>query len=524
MNRRLLAGLLVAVLVGTPAALIATSVGGTGTATAGDASPDPEEDVLGWENGYWYNESIDVDQSDGLSRSELDAFVARSMARVEYLRQLEFTQNVTVQPIARNGLRAVAANTTFYNDTTFGTPTNEQLWEATFLIDEPTSATETIQQYQTAVVLGYAAEEGSDRIVIVTENPENPVIGSTTLIHELAHMLQDQQFNLSRQKYRPGTLDGEFSKNGLVEGGATYVHQLYTRKCGDEWECVDAPGGWSDTGSSNHAGLSRLSYQPYSDGPVYIDELIQRGGWDAVNAAYESPPNSTEQIIHPGEPVESPAPISFEDTSRDGWTAIDRQGAPFQRIGEAGIYTMFWYQANRHEISALEEQISTATDLPFDTYNYTSAPSAGWGNDRLVAYAKGDEHGYVWKTVWDTARDAKEFYRAYRQVLDAHNAVERGERTWIVRNGSYADAFRVVRDGKSVVIVNGPTIDDLEDIRPRNETAGRAAMPTLTRAAGESGAPSSQRHRTPGHHDARTELPSQYSAKSKETARAISYA
>ncbi|MDX1748601.1 MAG: hypothetical protein R3324_21930, partial [Halobacteriales archaeon] len=35
--------------------------------------PDPETDRLGWENGYWYNESITVDQSDGLSDEELDA-------------------------------------------------------------------------------------------------------------------------------------------------------------------------------------------------------------------------------------------------------------------------------------------------------------------------------------------------------------------------------------------------------------------------------------------------------------------
>lgn len=481
MNQRtFLVAILVIVLVGTPSAMISTSIGQTGATTAVNALPNPEEDVIGWENGYWYNESIDVDQRNGLSESELNAFAARSMARVEYLRQLEFTRNVTIEPISRDELRDVATNTTFYNDTTFGAPTNEQLWEALFMIDESTNATETIQQYQTAVVLGFAAEEGADRIVIVTETPENPVIGSNTLIHEFAHMLQHQQYNLSQQKYRPDTLDGEFAKNGLVEGGATYIHKLYTRKCGSEWECVDAPRGWSNIRGSNHPGLSRLFYQPYSDGPVYINQLVQRGGWGAVRAAYDTPPNSTEQIIHPGQPVEPLAPLSFDDTSQNGWTVVERQGKPYQRVGETGIYTLFWYQANCHDIDALEKQISTGTDRPFDTYNYTSVPSAGWGNDRLVAYEKGDKRGYVWKTVWDTTQNATEFYEAYITVMNAHDAVRRGEHTWVIQNGSFADAFRVVQNGKSVVIVNGPAVDDLEGIRSQNETARQVGMSVFT--------------------------------------------
>ncbi|MFC7190435.1 hypothetical protein ACFQL7_11610 [Halocatena marina] len=61
------------------------------------APPDPNTDTLGWESGYWYNESITVDQSDGLSESELDAFLARSMARVEHIRRLEFTEQVEIE-------------------------------------------------------------------------------------------------------------------------------------------------------------------------------------------------------------------------------------------------------------------------------------------------------------------------------------------------------------------------------------------------------------------------------------------
>ncbi|MFB6129612.1 MAG: hypothetical protein ABEJ28_02195, partial [Salinigranum sp.] len=62
---------------------------------------DPARDVIGWEAGYWYDEPIAVDQSDGLNRSEREAFVARTMARVEKIRDLEFEQSVPVKVISR---------------------------------------------------------------------------------------------------------------------------------------------------------------------------------------------------------------------------------------------------------------------------------------------------------------------------------------------------------------------------------------------------------------------------------------
>ena len=44
----------------------------------------PEEprggDTIGWENGYWYDDPVDVTTSDGLNESELEAVTARQMA------------------------------------------------------------------------------------------------------------------------------------------------------------------------------------------------------------------------------------------------------------------------------------------------------------------------------------------------------------------------------------------------------------------------------------------------------------
>jgi len=39
----------------------------TTTDATDDPPADPDEDVIGWEDGVWYDESIDVNQSDGLT-------------------------------------------------------------------------------------------------------------------------------------------------------------------------------------------------------------------------------------------------------------------------------------------------------------------------------------------------------------------------------------------------------------------------------------------------------------------------
>ncbi|PSQ27813.1 hypothetical protein BRD03_06270 [Halobacteriales archaeon QS_9_68_17] len=63
---------------------------------------DGQRDVQGWENGHWYNDSLSVDPDDGPNGSELDAVVARSMARVERVRGVEFENDVNVTVVTRS--------------------------------------------------------------------------------------------------------------------------------------------------------------------------------------------------------------------------------------------------------------------------------------------------------------------------------------------------------------------------------------------------------------------------------------
>lgn len=435
---------------------------GTGAPVADQSVVDPETDQIGWENGYWHNDSIDIDQTDGLSDAEMDAFLARSMARVEQIRGLEFTEPVEIEFVERSELAAPR------NDL-YGLQSDDQLWEALFFYGESTNATRAVRRAMRSAVLGYAAEEGSDRIVIVRD-PSKRMVSGGTLHHELAHMLQHQQFNLSKPRYRRSTVDGESAKDGLVEGEASAITQRYLSRCGDEWSCVDDPPDPS-TGRSASARFHRLISFPYTAGFEYVSRLIGQGGWAAVTAAHKAPPVSTEQVLHANST--RPTGLSVPDRSTNGWNRLTNQ-----TLGETGIYALFWRASGESPISEANR-----------TGGFTSQPSSGWGNDRLYSYANGDQRGYVWATTWDTERDAREFREEYIELLRAEGANSRAGNRWVITDGGFADAFSVTRAGTEVTIVNAPTVDALADIHARNRsgnqtTSSGTSQPSPTSTSG----------------------------------------
>ncbi|QLG28110.1 hypothetical protein HUG10_11335 [Halorarum halophilum] len=450
----------------------------------GDGPPDPENDTIGWENGVWHNESIDVNQSDGLTDRELDLFVARSMARVEYIREEEFEATVPVEVISREEYRnrtaTDAGNGTAYNRW------NDQVWESLFIVGEDTSSAEALSETQGSSVAGFYSP-ADDQIKIITDSPDSPTVSNATLVHELVHALQDQQYDLTNETYRGQTQDGNLAINGIVEGGANYVEARYSQRCGNEWDCVETPGSEAGGGSPPNLGILLTIFNPYSDGPVYVDELVQEGGWAAYEERMRNPPASTEQVIHVTD--EEPEPIEFEDSARNGWETFPGQGENgSDTVGEASIYSMFWYQASEYNADTIDPQTLFATEGQYDVYNYDAAPSNGWANDRVFPYRNGEgenaRYGYVWKTAWDTESDATEFRDAYLRMLDAHDARETDEGYYVVPDGPFADAFLVVQNGTQIVVVNGPNVDAVKDIRPSLAPPTETLSETATMAPG----------------------------------------
>ncbi|MCT9095644.1 Hvo_1808 family surface protein [Haloarchaeobius sp. HME9146] len=435
-----------------------------GTGVGDDTGPfaDPATDRIGWENGYWYNESIDVDQSDGISEAEQEAFLARSMARVEVLRNLEFKEPVTVSVITREQQRANSANGS--TDSESKNRWNDQVWEALFISDEQKNIEDEFGSVTGSAVLGYYAA-GTNKVVMVSDDPDRLVINNATFVHELTHALQDQHFDIKRVQNQAKTQDQQLAANGLIEGEADYIEALYLERCtSGEWSCVKTPGTESSGGSSDmNLGILVTIFQPYSDGPWYVHQLVQDGGWERVNNLWVNPPQTSSALIHPDREF-TPVEVTIEDQARNGWQTFEHGT---DTVGEASIYSMFWYQSRQYNISTINTSTFSTPSGIYDRFDYRSPPSAGWVGDAVLPYQNSDgEYGHVFVTEWATPADATEFRQAYQTILAGHGGSEQSPGIWVIPDGGFADAFRIHQTGTTVTIVNGPTVDDLDDIRP----------------------------------------------------------
>ncbi|QLH84875.1 hypothetical protein HZS54_01460 [Halosimplex pelagicum] len=433
---------------------------------------DPETDRIGWEGGYWYNETIDVNQSDGLSERERETLVARTMARVERVRGLEFRSEVPVTVISQS--RFAGAQRGRSTSTERRVLTNAK-FEALFMINESRDAVE-VRRNGTAASVGGFYSSIRGRIVLVSDG-DGVRVDETTLAHELTHALQDQHFDLS--EFERPTREAHNAIDGLVEGDANLVKHLYERRCGGAWNgtCLAPPARPNEGGAGSlpRVGPYLLRYQPYSDGPAFVNEFRQRGGWERVNDLYEDPPASTEQTIHPelyGE--DRPRTVSIEDRSGAGWERLRVGDRPnYARVGEAGLASMFVRPAvaTQGQVSVVPASDFFASNDSLDPYNYSTPYSAGWDGDRLVVYRNPStpvtEFGYVFRTAWDSPAEAREFADGYRELLEIEGAerVDGRDRTWRIEEGTgFGDAFRLRVDNETVTVVNAPSVEDLSDV------------------------------------------------------------
>ena len=436
-----------------------------------DGPSDPETDVLGWEQGIWHNETIDVDPSDGLSHRELNLTVARSMARVEHIRGLEFDKPVPVSIITRAEYRnqSRAGNTS----ETLRTFDNTK-FEALFLVGEQRNALAAQEANRGSSVLGYYSPS-RDEIVIVS-NTEQPSIEETTLGHELYHAVQFRTFD---PNYQHRTRDEGNANDGLIEGDARYVDQQYGARCGDEWSCVSPPvesSGGSGGNSQLHLGIYLMKYFPYSDGPGFVAHIKQNGGWAAVNDVYDAPPKSSEQVMTPAKyQNDPPTTVQLADTSSSEWEWVQPRGrAAYGEVGVGGITAMFAYpsydssrsgtvlRANEFLNLTPSGEVSSTDPINYDI-NYTE----GWDGEKLYVYENdAGETAYTWRLAWDSDADAREFRDGYVRLLRYWGAEQRAENEYVIPEGesNFADAFRVTVDGDTVTIVNAPDRGSLDDV------------------------------------------------------------
>jgi outer membrane protein assembly factor BamB len=443
-----------------------------------NGTPDPATDRLGWENGVWANATLSVDQSDGITEAELTAVVSRTMARVESVRGIEFERTPPTRilyveehvdrldealgdAIQRSGAESTALN---------------QQYEALFLLNEATDAVEARRALAASAGGYYDPQTGN--VTVLSSSNTVRTVREPVLAQELFHAQQDNQFDLPSVGglSLAGSIEARNTNNSYIEGDANYVEALYRQRCDDEWSgtCYrPGPGPRPDTGSFDR-GVARLFRQPYESGVAFVRGRHESSGWEAVDELYESPPASTEQVIHPdayGE--DQPTELSIDDRSTRLFRPLRVDGERVvQSVGEAGLYTALVTPAmetvGQTEIIPRANHQSDEPGPPAVRFDHPA--TAGWDGDRLLPYVATDSNatGYVYETAWDTPADARAFHDAYRRLLAYHGATPVPDRpnTYRIPDSSgFTDAFYLDRTGDRLRVVNAPSVDTLDDIQ-----------------------------------------------------------
>lgn len=254
-------------------------------------------------------------------------------------------------------------------------------------------------QLLNAGVLGYY-DEDEDAIFVVSDAGLDRE-ARTTYAHEYTHALQDAAFNLTEFDLDvEGDDDAAMARLSLIEGDAELTALLWTIDQLDA-DIPDGGGGTVPDLSEIPRWLIESIIFPYTVGVDFVVTLYVEDGYDAIDAAYADPPESTEQIIHPELYFadEQPVDVTLPDLAAslgDGWQLVE--STP---LGEATI---------RINLDALGTDTGDAYDA-----------AEGWAGDELaVATAPNGSFALAWRLAWDTPADADEFARLYsREVLPA---------------------------------------------------------------------------------------------------------
>ncbi|MBI4244191.1 MAG: hypothetical protein HY606_08895 [Planctomycetes bacterium] len=230
-------------------------------------------------------------------------------------------------------------------------------------------------------------------------NFNNKSIEKLSVTHELVHALTDQHYNLMKLKSPNLDLDKSLALNAVIEGDATLHSYKIIHK-----GMFNSRKGWilqqlnsfnnAFTQNSGMLSLSILGMFPYTKGFEFVSYIDEKEGVTGINKLYTDPPLSTEQILHPEKyKKDFPREITVSKTLEQSMEKNDCTKLTEGVIGEIGTQ-LFLKGLGLADYTKLAE---------------------GWDGDKYIIFA--DENGkniLVWYTIWDSAKEAKEFYNAFK--------------------------------------------------------------------------------------------------------------
>ena len=282
------------------------------------------------------------------------------------------------------------------------------------LIPEGSSLRELSLELLAGQVAGYYDPESDELFVVSRTGQTIGPVERLTYAHEFTHQLQDQNFDLdSFDTTSIDQSDRALAQTALIEGDASFVQTLWLFQANftpDEINEVLAAAQDPEAMAALEDAplyLRDTSLFPYEGGALFAQALSAQP--DGIDAAFDDPPTSTEQVIHAEKYIDREVPVEV----RIGAGIADRLGAGWTEAGRdtlGELILRIWLEEH-----GLGQPRTGLFDPPS---RVAQEAAAGWGGDRLVLLRHDDGSVAVaLSTTWDTAADAAEFADAAERAL-----------------------------------------------------------------------------------------------------------
>lgn len=265
----------------------------------------------------------------------------------------------------------------------------EVLYRALGLIEGERSLEDLLRDVYSQGVLGFYDTETDE--LVVRGASLTPYVRQT-IVHELVHALDDQNFELYRPHY--DDLDNETPTgfSSVVEGNARRIENEWMDEQSQEFQDQAAAeeaafGAGIDLDGIPYVLLFEIG-APYQFGEIFVDHIVRGQGERAVDQALTTPPETSEQVLFPELYVRLEPAVAVPTPTPDG-DLVDE--------GPIGALQLFG--------------LLTDPDAGVDPFAASEA-IRGWGGDAYVTWTDGGQSCMRADFVGDTDGDTD-------QILDA---------------------------------------------------------------------------------------------------------
>lgn len=250
----------------------------------------------------------------------------------------------------------------------------------------------------------------AQRMVVVSEGFD--AAAELIYAHEFTHALQDEHFDLERLGVAGDRASDDpdllLARLALIEGDAQQMTQDYLMwRVQDSGDAAFALGLFGDLANVSTAQFdsappiarAELLF-PYLDGQQFVQEALNRGGWALVDAVYDRPPLSTEQILHPDQYFNADEPQLVEVALPDA------------------VLSPHWRQTHHATLGEFYLREYLSQRIPDDD---AVRAAEGWGGDRFAVYTNDNTGGVMllYRLRWDSASHGSEFTEAFTAFAEA---------------------------------------------------------------------------------------------------------